>query len=181
MLRSTPLAARATALIAAALVLFAALWTGRAPSGTVESDLRDALRSDGTEVQVYHPGGEDCAMCHTSRGGAARSGLWMTTTASPESAQGGTLGPASTRACLSCHDGTVSHRIYQNGVQGEHPVGTDYFQAYDRAPRKFVSPYNSRIHLEDGRIGCVSCHAVHERTGYAANARPNNCGICHTY
>jgi cytochrome c len=86
-----------------------------------------------------------------------------------------------TRMCISCHDGTVSHKIGLNGPEGEHPMGMDYFEVYEKYPKKYVSPYNMPIKLAGRKVGCISCHAVHEDTGFKANARPNNCRSCHKY
>jgi len=181
---SPPLAAEISALSVAACVLFSAniiLWNDQAVE---DLDLRDALNA--SNVQTFHPSitgnpSSDCATCHIPKQQVIQAGLWAGSAITGSNFLAVTPEHTSneTRMCTSCHDGSVSHKIGLNGPSGEHPMGMDYAAVYDRDPQNFVSPYNSPIKLENGKVGCLSCHAVHENTGYKANARPNNCRTCH--
>jgi hypothetical protein len=180
-----PLAAELTALSVAACALVCVNLAIYESEPKVELDLRDAPNSQ--NVETFHPSitgnpGMDCAFCHQSQKRTViQAGLWMSSAFTGDTfiESSGDATSEGTRTCVSCHDGTIDHKIGLNGPRGEHPMGMDYFDAYNREPAKYVSPYNNPIKLEDRKVGCVSCHAIHENTGHIANARPRNCLICH--
>jgi doubled CXXCH motif protein len=74
--------------------------------------------------------------------------------------------------CLTCHDGVSGSAVNVNvpGTPGEsrpgarfltsnHPIGMNY-AGYTRAGGKFkeIAPFDGKILLTDGRVGCLSCH-----------------------
>ncbi|MEI7728132.1 MAG: cytochrome c3 family protein [Verrucomicrobiota bacterium] len=109
------------------------------------------------------------------------------------------------KACLSCHDGTVANDTF-GGATGSHSIsglsnlGTDlskthpisftYDAALAIADKALVSPASAakvdaagNIPLFLGKVECGSCHAVHDST-YTPFLRMNNngsamCLTCH--
>lgn len=70
---------------------------------------------------------------------------------------------ATTRTCLSCHDGLTASGVEYatgRGGHGSHPVDVDYGQAAMR-PRARFRPQASlpaSVVLPGGRVTCTSCH-----------------------
>lgn len=104
-------------------------------------------------------------------------------------------GGGRTGLCLSCHDGVVAsalrgHSTSTTGQRphskastpaGSHPVGADYLEAFRRNPDDYNDPALSpKIVLEEGLVGCSSCHAAHDLgTVSAFNVREDVCMACH--
>jgi predicted CXXCH cytochrome family protein len=73
---------------------------------------------------------------------------------------------ASSRGCLSCHDGLAASAVsYTFGrgsgsMHGSHPVDVDYGAAELRPGNRFRPPgaLPASIVLPGGKVGCVSCH-----------------------
>lgn len=61
-----------------------------------------------------------------------------------------------TRFCLGCHDGSVVPSVVNAG----HPIDIDYLQAQmlSRGKLKNISMLDPAVKLEDGLVGCPSCH-----------------------
>jgi|GEM_PF-3567762 len=98
-------------------------------------------------------------------------------------------------ACLRCHNETGASNIVVKsalapmqiwgGRTANHPVGMIYDQFQAKAPEEFVprQMLNPAIELVDGRVGCLSCHAlksfgVNEHHPATSNLFPvdsNNC------
>ena len=81
---------------------------------------------------------------------------------------------------LSCHDGTLESAAAVHGPRS-HPIGIDYALAKQKSPGRFNDlAVGSGIRLDGGKIGCLSCHAIHE---YAAGGRrtviESSCEACH--
>ncbi|BDG10279.1 hypothetical protein AMPC_33920 [Anaeromyxobacter paludicola] len=91
---------------------------------------------------------------------------------------------ASSRSCLTCHDGSVEgKRIYRNaaGHRGEnvHPIEVSYT---DRAAfsDRFEPP--RRLHpalvLQDGKVTCVTCHDGMSEQPYHTALPMNGSRLC---
>ena len=186
-----------------AVAVAAALWyasAGRSPR-PLRPDLRDApASSDFRDLAQLHERpdapGDTCVWCHAARALQARdaardSSRWLASTA-PMS-PGGPTG-VSSAVCLSCHDGALAGaaRDYAPepglGVTGlpspSHPIGMAYASVAARKPKEYRSAFEAGVVLEDGKVGCASCHVGHrgERrpAGHAAVAQ-GLCQNCHRY
>lgn len=86
-----------------------------------------------------------------------------------------------TAVCLSCHDGALASAASVHGPQS-HPIGVDYALARLKSPERFNDiAARGDIRLEDGKIGCLSCHAIHMSSG-GSNRRTvieSSCETCH--
>ncbi|MBI5385153.1 MAG: hypothetical protein HZA90_10755 [Verrucomicrobia bacterium] len=104
---------------------------------------------------------------------------------------GAPRGPADSKQCLSCHDGTfasdqtpLSAGLRVFGRDNDHPVMVSYEAAYLRDPGRFVPPsaLNPRLRLLDGQMQCGTCH-VQARDGTMQLAvttqRSRLCLSCH--
>lgn len=105
------------------------------------------------------------------------------------------------RACLSCHDGTVAvigaislattdatWILYNDGVKvtgasgngllGSHPVAVTYPAAF--TDYKDISA-DADVKLENGKVQCTSCHGAHDNTNTKFLVKSNtNSGLCTT-
>ena len=71
--------------------------------------------------------------------------------------------------CLACHDGAIAKNAFPAGSEasrlapkGNHPVLVAYDRAHRQNPMAFVAPaaLDPKIQLVDGKIQCITCHAV---------------------
>jgi predicted CXXCH cytochrome family protein len=81
--------------------------------------------------------------------------------------------------CEGCHDGVIAPDIRLN-----HPIGIDYrwAQLRSRGKLKDITQLGSSIVLEDGRIGCLSCHSPESNIRgklAVSNAGSRLCFSCH--
>ena len=81
--------------------------------------------------------------------------------------------------CQSCHDGVIAPDIRMT-----HPIGIDYrwAQLRSRGKLKDISQLDPGIALEDGRIGCLTCHQRESRFQaklIMSNAGSALCFSCH--
>ncbi|MBI2998783.1 MAG: hypothetical protein HYY46_10105 [Deltaproteobacteria bacterium] len=81
--------------------------------------------------------------------------------------------------CLSCHDGLRTTRI---GT--DHPIGIDYRMAQLKraAMLKHVSQLDAAVKLENGKVGCTSCHDANSTLPaklVMSNAQSRLCRSCH--
>lgn len=154
--------------------------------------------------ETWNSGGEICIVCHTPHNaGNTLAPLWnhavtsatFTTYSSPS--LDATVGnpSASSKACLSCHDGTVAIDSFggatgTNFVSGADLLGTDLANDH---PVSFT--YNAQLATDDGslfdpttttvtalgrtidegmligsKVECGSCHDVHANKGDSATA-----------
>lgn len=161
------------------------------------SNMRDAVGDHRALLSAGHAG-FSCAACHFAHAAKAQRPAWQK--------QGGndsalfvrdadTAGGVKTGLCMSCHDGTIAsasqahtvasgdaRRPFQSmDMSASHPVGGDYMAAVRRDPDSYNDPVmNSRIVLEDGKVGCISCHATHDMSSVSAsNVRHEVCLECH--
>lgn len=193
-MRKGPLALLAA--LAAVLLFPKTLGVPRAPHTLPPSDLRDSLSGGFADLATLHEKvdlpGYGCAWCHLDMNPRAASNSpsrWIAS-AGPAAAR---TAPVTTSVCLSCHDGTLAKvaKGYTMGTRdpslpegsATHPVGFDYMASYLRAPDEFKHPAgNPEIRLEDGKVGCLSCHQGHERNGRPggpAGVTQNTCLACH--
>lgn len=144
-------------------------------------DLRDAVSSDPPlspgHAGLARDGRSACGYCHVD------------VAALPSNhARWGGVGwergvPAvpDTAVCLSCHDGALASEASVHGPNS-HPIGIDYALARQQFPDRFNDiTAASEIRLEDGRIGCLSCHAIH-RPADGSNRHAiieSSCQACH--
>ena len=85
------------------------------------------------------------------------------------------------RFCLGCHDGLLTGQ-----ARVDHPIEVDYARAQvkSRGALRHASQLDPAIKLENGRVGCVSCHG--RNSTLAAKLVMNNfksqlCLSCHNF
>ncbi len=174
------------ALIVVAFGFFAA--------GKVVADIQGSAHDFSGELQ-WNPNGEVCVVCHTPHGAGADAlvPLWnhqttqstFTVYASPTlNASVGQPSGAS-KACLSCHDGTIAYDAYGNrtgtlyvedenlmgmDLSNDHPISFKYDTALTTSdgglqnPETAMSGLGGTIDndlLIDNKLECSSCHDVH--------------------
>lgn len=112
----------------------------------------------------------------------------------------GPSGVVSSRTCLGCHDGTIARNVLVRDVTNPlslvaaqsvfdrerrfgHPINSDYAraQANPRARLRPVAAIDPAIRLEDGRVGCASCHDLTSprRAYLTVTLRGSVCLSCH--
>lgn len=116
-------------------------------------------------------GRELCAICHEDSAGHASMIGTAHMKYRAEDLDAGVVDPVS-RACLSCHDGTlgpaetVAVGTWEHGTpltrfdpRGSHPIGVDYLRAFARhRGLRPMGTLNPAIKLIEGKVGCSSCH-----------------------
>ena len=155
-------------------------------------------------------GGEICLPCHIPHNAKANTEikvpLWnhTVTTAtfqiySSTTLKTTTIGQpsASSRACLSCHDGTVAYNAFGSNKTGtesasgalnlgtdlsnDHPVSFTYDKNLSDADTGLYNPLTQSVAqldnktidqamLIDHKVECATCHDVHAAKGKASNA-----------
>ena len=107
-------------------------------------------------------------------------------------------GTIASDTCLGCHDGVLARNVHTrdvrvfpslpqlpSAVERErvfgHPVGSDYARALTDRRLRLRSPFQVSERLENGRLGCVSCHDLRaqNRARLALGSRGNVCLSCH--
>lgn len=156
-------------------------------------------------------GGEICKVCHTPHNatGNTLAPLWNHATTSENfilysssTLNAGVAQPdGSSKACLSCHDGTVAIDSFGGApgstmmtgdsklgtdLSNDHPISFAYNAALVTADGGLKDPTAGDIPgmLEAGRVQCSSCHDVHNGTGLdkllvKSNADSALCLTCH--
>jgi predicted CXXCH cytochrome family protein len=165
--------------------------------------------------------GQICVVCHTPHNADVSvndAPLWnhqltvATFTPYSSASLNATVGQpdASSKLCLSCHDGTVAvdnfggvttgtHFITGGSLIGtdlldDHPVSFTYDAALALADGGLADPTTANSGLggtinDDmligGKVQCASCHDVHNASGIAmllikSNAQSDLCLTCHT-
>lgn len=171
-------------------------------------------------TQAWNTSGQICIVCHTPHNASlvvADAPLWnhQTTTAtftiyaSPWTNATITQPTASSKLCLSCHDGTVALEnfggfttgtnfiggVYNLGtnILNDHPISFTYDAALAtldgglRNPATAPSGLGGTIAqdmLENGKLQCSACHDVHNKYGVAKLLKKSNavsalCLTCH--
>lgn len=174
------------ALIAVAFGFFVA--------GKAAADIKGSAHDFSSELQ-WNPNGEICVVCHTPHGSGTDTivPLWnhkttqstFTVYSSPTlNASVGQPSGAS-KACLSCHDGTIAYDAYGNktgtlyvedgalmgtDLSNDHPISFKYDSALITSdgglqnPETAMSGLGGTIEndlLIDKKLECSSCHDVH--------------------
>ena len=160
-------------------------------------------------IAVEHD--EICRPCHAPHNTDKTMGfLWNhTTSTGPWTLNEGDAANLSngSKACLSCHDGTVAIDSYGGktgsvkmtgssllgtDLSNSHPIGVEYPTSSSRYNQPDASgnikdptetPAGQSAGLEDGRIQCGSCHRAHgSRASYGMFLRVDNTGsaLCMT-
>ncbi len=153
------------------------------------------LRETGT------PGAEFCTKCHdTTLSGSVRSIHWLAVGIAhvPDddrsSRGGGRALDASTRQCLSCHDGATATESKNlttwSGTKGyvgdkrrDHPVGVRYdrmSRPKDASPLRPASLVPAHVLLPDGRVSCISCHDLYAATPSLLSVPVQDSKLCLT-
>ncbi|MCF6357078.1 MAG: cytochrome c3 family protein [Draconibacterium sp.] len=168
----------------------------------------------------WNTSGEICIVCHTPHGAdvtVADAPLWnhqltsATFTVYTSSTIDATMGQpgASSKLCLSCHDGTVAVDNYGGTTNGsvivsggdligtdlrsEHPISFTYDDALATADGELFAPTTANSGLGStidadlligGKMECASCHDVHDAAGNSkllviSNAASALCLTCH--
>lgn len=164
-------------------------------------------------------GGKICIVCHTPHNADASTAdapLWnhesttATFTLYASSTMDGTTGQpdASSKLCLSCHDGTVALENFGGTTGGtnfvstgnlgtdisdDHPISFNYNTALSTSDGELYDPATANSGLGStidadmligGKMQCASCHDVHNTAGHANllvkdNAGSALCLTCH--
>lgn len=199
----TPRPRRLAAIVMLGAISVFSYFTLRSPwSADDFKDLRDSVGDHFSALSAGHAslgkGVSSCVFCHFVHNTRAQRPLWLkegrseTTAFSADSAR---FGGQKTGLCLSCHDGSVASTLsahfgpssssrsrYQSlDLSAGHPVGVDYLTVSRARPDEYNDPtLNLKIVLEEGKVGCVSCHATHDpATLSASNVRQEVCIECH--
>ena len=145
--------------------------------------------SDG-ETYTWNTTGEICIVCHTPHNASSTDILWnreasaATYTTYASATLNATTGSpsASSKLCLSCHDGTIalenfgattggtSNYITGNALLGvaltnDHPISFTYDAALVTADGGGLQLHDNPTvagMLFDGKMECASCHNVHD-------------------
>ncbi len=166
-------------------------------------------------------GGQICIVCHTPHNASltvSDAPLWNHQTTSTtftiyaSSTTNATIGQpdASSKLCLSCHDGTVALEnfgttttgthfiggVYNlgTGLNNDHPVSFTYDAALATADGGLKNPATApsglggtiaQNMLIGGKLQCASCHDVHNTSGQVkllikANTASALCLTCHS-
>ena len=164
-------------------------------------DLHDSVGEHGAALSAGHAtlGEGSCVYCHFSHPAKAQRPLWQTQgdmDAAMFARESMQAGGVKTGLCLSCHDGTVASvlrahssspsssrpRSQSVDLGANHPVGVDYMSVVNSRPDVYNPASSPGIILEDGKVGCVSCHSTHDLGALSAdNARADVCTACHRY
>ncbi|OGS01761.1 MAG: hypothetical protein A2V88_12540 [Elusimicrobia bacterium RBG_16_66_12] len=195
----TPRPRRLAAIVVGALLYLAA--RGPWPDGDFK-DLRDSVGDHGSRLSAGHAslgaGASSCVFCHFPHQTKALRPLWLkegkhdNADFGRDSLQGGA---SKSELCMSCHDGAVAPSLrahfidssddgsqsHASGAGSNHPVGADYLAAFRRDPESYNDPtLNPKIFLEEGKVGCVSCHATHDLSAVSVSSvRREVCIECH--
>jgi predicted CXXCH cytochrome family protein len=103
------------------------------------------------------------------------AGVWaptVSTAADHPPVPAGVSGVVASDTCLGCHDGTLARDVRANVTRGVarpgaasafereagHPIGTEYARAAANHRSRLRAVRDPGIALEQGRVGCVSCH-----------------------
>ena len=158
---------------------------------------------------------QTCIYCHTPHNGLSTLiPLWNHPTTATATftlyPSGGTLNAVlgqptgASKACLSCHDGTLapnSHAavtgsgaitgadLLGTDLSNDHPISFTYDAALATADGGLVAPSSTAlvvagIPLFSGKLECASCHNVHDNTTASpflrfSNASSGLCVKCH--
>ncbi len=196
------------------LIMMVAVLAGLALVASTQAASIVGSKHDLTKQSWYSGDGQVCVFCHAPHGASnTLAPLWNhgTTTAtftmySSPTFQGVIAAQPSgnSKACLSCHDGTVALDTY-GGATGshivagsanvgtdltnDHPVSFTYDAALATADGGLVTPASAAlvvtgVPLFYGKLECASCHAVHDpQYGMflrASNAASALCLKCHS-
>lgn len=172
---------------------------------------------DFSTIAGFGSNGQVCVFCHTPHNAVAAADqiapLWnhTTTTATFTLYSSATLNAAagqpdsSSKACLSCHDGTVAidafggrtgtqviagSRMLGTDLSNDHPISFTYDAALATADGGLVTPASAAmvsagIPLFNGKLQCASCHQVHDNSTFQPFLRASRVGSelclrCHT-
>ena len=146
-----------------------------------------------------------CASCHTEQGLAAGSGHEQSLGEAHFQSEYISMGfgeelDATSKNCITCHDGAYASSVSINagtwqhsGGMGssrfsasKHPIGIDYEAARIKYGRKTdlrpISQVDKRLQFFDGRLGCGTCHNPYsslENDLVMSNSRSALCFGCH--
>lgn len=174
------------ALRAAGLVLSGALLLpGSFVRADVASTVHNLLPAESGDVENSGPVGL-CPVCHAPKGLGQTTALWspktpttvydLPGTATSEAAPGRPTGAS--RACLSCHDGTVALAVLpalgpdpngalvlESDLSDDHPLSFVFAEAHAGPARELRAPatLEGPVKLDAaGQVQCTSCHDPHK-------------------
>jgi len=174
--------------------------------GIAGADIKGSMHDFSSQAWT---GGQVCETCHTPHNTrTAQTPLWnhaatsanFGTYSSPTLKASGGQPSGASKACLSCHDGTVAvdsfgtrtgsavmtgPDLIGTDLSRDHPVSIMYDSALATLDRGLRDPATSPSGLGgtiaadllfDGRIECATCHDVHDTGGQSFLLRKNNAG-----
>lgn len=164
------------------------LFNKHSPRRIERESLHDALKeiADGDlakrHASMAKDGQSPCLLCHLPHQDSNIRPAWGASEPWSQPPQAAYTAPP-TSLCLSCHNGTLSPAMHPSGYGGSgHAIGIDYRSAWLADNMGYNDPDgNASIHLDNGKIGCVSCHQFHGQSG--PNTRigiiETACEACH--
>lgn len=169
-------------LLIAGLIISVAVQARRARRVNPFAELRDAVASDPPlspgHAGLARDGRSACSYCHVAK--AAPPPMFMRWGGVGWERSAPAVVP-DTAVCLSCHDGALASMASVHGPQS-HPIGVDYALAARKSPERFNDiAALGEVRLEDGKVGCLSCHAVHKPSDASSRRTviESSCQTCH--
>jgi hypothetical protein len=98
---------------------------------------------------------------------------------SPCGLSGAVRSLTSSKACVTCHDGSEASPISLG--RNSHPVGIDYADAASRHPGTYtsISQLPPEVALVGGKVECTSCHDGASRRPFKLAGGSDICLGCH--
>ncbi len=89
----------------------------------------------------------------------------------PSTAKGAEL-DAATKQCISCHEKGLNPKVVFHGEGSDHLIGLDYAKLA-KGDHSLIPPskLNPGLHLDHGRIGCLTCHVPYDKTNHLILAK----------
>lgn len=146
--------------------------------------LRGALDDSSFCTSCHALGADDGSrLAHAMRVGTAHGGSTPT--------RRGNRPAAASLDCMGCHDGVIGQdghwpgqrEIAGSGLDRGHPVRVNYANAQTSSGELTPAPlFNVALRLENGEVGCTSCHDAFSRLGNSLvidNRGSALCLACH--
>jgi len=79
---------------------------------------------------------------------------------------------AATIQCINCHEKGLNGEIVFHGKGSDHPIGLNYARLSTLNPSLVpVSKLNPALRLENGSIGCLTCHVAYNKKNHLLLAK----------
>ncbi len=151
----------------------------------------DSIAGSSLTKSGFH---RQCNSCHIQQNNTFATPLWNPDIRrgdlQPDNYNNPRPAIASSKVCLSCHDGTIgSDQAISLGGQAantiaidpdrSHPVSVDYSVSFSRKRGGLRHPSTlDGVRLYDGKVECATCHDIHASSRLRASKRAL-CTSCH--